>query len=60
MRSRHGALSLLLAIKLYLLAEQLLLIRNVFLLMLINCIEPQVEAREVVIHVLEETGFIKA
>ena len=51
---------LLLAIELHLPVEQRLLILSMFLLTLINCIEPQVETREVGIHVLLEMGFIEA
>jgi len=51
---------LLPAIKLHLSATQLLLILSMFLLTLVYCIKPQVEAREVVIHVMVEMGFIKA
>jgi len=51
---------LLSTIKLHLLVEQLLLILSGFLLMLINWIESEVEAKEMIIHVLVEMGFIEA
>jgi len=51
---------LLPAIKLHLSVEQLLLGLSLLLLTLINCIEPQVEAGEVIIQILVEMGFIKA
>ena len=49
MHNKHGAPSLLSAIKLHLSMKQLVLILSVLLLLLINGIEPQVEAGEPII-----------
>jgi len=48
------------AIKLHLLAKQLMLILSALLLPLIKGIEPQVEAGEMIMHVMVEVGSVKA
>ena len=51
---------MLLAVELHLPMKQFLLILGMLLLACVSNIEPQVEAKEVIIEILVEMGFIKA